>query len=207
MIAGPYAGALFAQFGADVIKVEPPGIGDPLRRWRRLHAGTSLWWYVQSRNKKSVSLNLRSDAGRQLALRLAREADVVIENFRPGTLEEWGLGWEQLSAVNPRLIMIRISGFGQTGPRRLLPGFAAIAEGIGGLRYVTGFPDRPPVRAGISLWDTLAALYGVIGALLLFGAAGFAVDRYLSTAPWCLLGGLLLGICVGFLGLIRAVRR
>ncbi len=166
LIAGPYASALFAQFGADVIKIEPPKTGDPLRKWRKLHEGTSLWWYVQSRNKKSVVLDLKTDEGRDIVRRLVAECDIVIENFRPGTLEEWGLGWESLSAINPKLIMVRISGYGQTGPRRDLPGFAAIAEAMGGLRYVTGFPDRPPVRSGVSIGDTLAALYGAFGAMV-----------------------------------------
>ena len=165
LIAGPYASALFAQFGADVIKVEPPGVGDPLRKWRRLQDGTSLWWYVQSRNKKSVSIDLGTADGQAAVRALAGEIDLVIENFRPGTLERWGLGWEQLSAINPKLVMVRISGYGQTGPRRDLPGFAAIAEAMGGLRYVTGFPDRPPVRAGISIGDTLASLYAAFGAM------------------------------------------
>jgi formyl-CoA transferase len=166
LIAGPYASALFAQFGADVVKIEPPGTGDPLRKWRKLHDGTSLWWYVQSRNKKSVALDLKSEEGREVVRRLAAEADVVIENFRPGTLERWGLGWDQLFALNPRLVMVRVSGYGQTGPKRDLPGFAAIAEAMGGLRHVTGFPDRPPVRAGISIGDTLASLYAAFGAMV-----------------------------------------
>ena len=165
LIAGPYASALFAQFGAEVIKVEPPKTGDPLRKWRKLHEGTSLWWYVQSRNKKSLVLDLKSDEGRDVVRQLVAECDIVIENFRPGTLEEWGLGWDALSAINPRLVMVRISGYGQTGPRRDLPGFAAIAEAMGGLRYVTGFPDRPPVRAGVSIGDTLASLYAAFGAM------------------------------------------
>jgi len=166
LIAGPYASALLAQFGAEVIKIEPPKVGDPLRKWRTLHADTSLWWYVQNRNKKSVALDLRTEAGRDIARQLGAQAHVVIENFRPGTLEKWKLGWEDLSALNPQLIMVRISGHGQTGPRRGLPGFAAIAEAMGGLRHVTGFADRPPVRSGVSIGDTLASLYGVIGALL-----------------------------------------
>jgi formyl-CoA transferase len=165
LIAGPYAGALLAQFGAEVIKVEPPGAGDPLRAWRRLHNGTSLWWFLQSRNKKSVALDLKSNDGQQAIRALAADADIVIENFRPGTLEKWGLGWETLHALNPKLIMLRVSGYGQTGPRSTMPGFAAIAEAMGGLRYVTGFPDRPPVRAGISIGDTLASLYGIFGVM------------------------------------------
>ncbi len=166
LIAGPYAGSLLAQFGAEVIKIEPPGDGDPLRKWRKLHKGTSLWWYSQSRNKKSITVNLKSEKGQQIVRDLVRDADIVIENFRPGSLEEWGLGWEQLSTLNPALIMVRISGYGQTGPYRDRPGFAAIAESLGGLRYLAGYPDRPPVRVGISIGDSLASLYGVIGALL-----------------------------------------
>ncbi len=166
LIAGPYASALLAQFGAEVIKIEPPKDGDPLRKWRKLHKDTSLWWYVQSRNKKSVTLDLKRDEAREIVRKLAAQVDIVIENFRPGTLEKWGLGWEQLSALNPKLIMVRISGYGQSGPYRERPGFAAIAECMGGLRHVTGFPDRPPVRVGVSLGDTLASLYGTIGALV-----------------------------------------
>ncbi|CAM5480433.1 CaiB/BaiF CoA transferase family protein [Eoetvoesiella caeni] len=166
LVAGPYASALLAQFGADVIKIEPPNEGDPLRKWRKLHDGTSLWWYTQSRNKKSVTLDLKSEEGREIVCKLVAEVDIVIENFRPGTLEKWGLGWEHLSAINPNLIMVRISGYGQTGPASQRPGFAAIAECMGGLRYVTGYQDRAPVRVGVSLGDTLASLYGVIGALM-----------------------------------------
>jgi formyl-CoA transferase len=166
LVAGPYASALFAQFGAEVIKIESPETGDPLRTWRKLHDGTSLWWYSQSRNKKSVTLDLRSEPAQAIVHRLVADCDVVIENFRPGTLEKWGIGWEQLSKVNPALIMLRISGYGQTGPYRERPGFAAIAECMGGLRYTSGFPDRPPVRVGVSLGDTLASLYGTVGALM-----------------------------------------
>lgn len=166
LIAGPYASTLLGQFGADIIKIEPPKVGDPLRKWRKLHDGTSLWWYAQSRNKKSVTLDLKATEAQKIVRKLVAEADVVIENFRPGTLEKWGLGWEQLSALNPNLVMVRISGYGQTGPASQRPGFAAVAECMGGLRYVTGYPDRAPVRAGISLGDTLASLYGVIGALM-----------------------------------------
>jgi formyl-CoA transferase len=166
LIAGPYAAALLAQFGAEVIKIEPPGDGDPLRKWRKLHEGTSLWWYSQSRNKKSVTLDLKTEAARGIVKKLAAEVDIVIENFRPGTLEKWGIGWEQLSAINPKLIMVRISGYGQTGPYAQRPGFAAIAECMGGLRYTSGYQDRPPVRVGVSLGDTLASLYGTIGALM-----------------------------------------
>jgi formyl-CoA transferase len=197
LIAGPYASALFAQFGADVIKIEPPGVGDPLRKWRKLHEGTSLWWYVQSRNKKSVSLDLKREEGRSIVSRLVAEIDVLIENFRPGTLEKWGLGWEHLSAINPRLVMVRISGYGQTGPRRNMPGFAAIAEGMGGLRHVTGYPDRPPVRAGVSIGDTLASLYGTVGAVMALhhvranGGLGQVVDVALYEAVFGIMESLI----------------
>ena len=197
LIAGPYAASIFAQFGAEVIKIERPGAGDPLRKWREIHEGTSLWWYVQSRNKKSVALDLKCEEGREIVCKLATAADVVIENFRPGTLERWGLGWEILSALNPRLVMVRVSGYGQTGPRSALPGFAAIAEGMGGLRHVTGYPDRPPVRAGVSIGDTLAALYGVIGALIALhqvkvnGGVGQVVDVALYEAVFATMESLL----------------
>jgi crotonobetainyl-CoA:carnitine CoA-transferase CaiB-like acyl-CoA transferase len=166
LIAGPYAAGLLGQFGAEVIKIESPSEGDPLRKWRKLHNGTSLWWYSQSRNKKSLTLNLKSIDAQQIVRDLVKNADIVIENFRPGTLEAWGLGWDALSAINPNLIMVRVSGYGQDGPYAKRPGFAAIAESMGGLRNLVGFPDRPPVRMGVSIGDTLASLYGVIGALL-----------------------------------------
>jgi formyl-CoA transferase len=165
LIAGPFAGKCFAEFGAEVIKIEPPE-GDPLRKWRKLHRGTSLWWYVQNRNKKSVTVDLRLPEGQEVARRILRDADVVIENFRPGTLEKWGLGYDRLAAENPGLVMLRLSGFGQTGPYRDQAGFGAIGESMGGLRYVTGFPDRPPVRPNLSIGDALASLHGVIGVLV-----------------------------------------
>ena len=166
LIAGPFCGKTLADFGAEVIKVEPPGDGDPLRRWRVMRNGVSLWWHVQSRNKKSITLDLRQAEGQAIARRLARDCDIVIENFRPGALEKWNLGWDALSRENPKLILVRISGYGQTGPYRERPGFAAIGEAMGGMRYITGFPDRPPVRPNLSVGDTLASLHGVIGALL-----------------------------------------
>ena len=166
LIAGPFAGKTLADFGADVIKVEPPGVGDPLRKWRLLRDGTSVWWEVQSRNKRSVCLDLREPEGQEAVRALAAEADVVIENFKPGTLEGWGLGWERLHALNPRLVMLRISGYGQTGPYKDRPGFGVIGESMGGLRYLTGEPGRVPVRVGVSIGDTLAALHGVIGVLM-----------------------------------------
>jgi len=166
LIAAPFAARLFAEFGAEVIKIEQPGSGDPLRTWRKLHQGTSLWWYLQSRNKKSIAINLKSTEGRAVVRRLAAKADVVIENFKPGTLEKLGLGWDVLSGLNPDLTLVRISGFGQTGPYRDRSGFGAIGEAMGGLRFTTGDPDSPPARVGISIGDSLASLHGVIGALM-----------------------------------------
>jgi crotonobetainyl-CoA:carnitine CoA-transferase CaiB-like acyl-CoA transferase len=166
LIAGPFCTKVMAEFGADVIKLEPPGVGDPLRKWRYLKDGTSLWWHVQSRNKRSVAVDLRQPQGQAIARALMERADIVVENFRPGTLEGWGLGYETIAAANPGLIMVRISGYGQTGPYRERPGFGVIGEAMGGLRHVTGTPDRPPSRTGISIGDTLSALYGVIGALM-----------------------------------------
>jgi len=166
LIAGPFCARLLAEFGAEVIKIEPPGVGDPLRKWRKLYNGTSLWWYVQGRNKKSVTLNLKAPEAQDIVRRLAGDADIVVENFRPGAMEKWGLGWNDLSKVNPRLIMVRLSGFGQDGPYRDRPGFGAIGESMGGLRYITGYPDRPPVRVGVSIGDSIASLHGVIGAMM-----------------------------------------
>jgi succinyl-CoA---D-citramalate CoA-transferase len=166
LIAGPFCARLLAEFGAEVIKIEPPEGGDPLRKWRKLHRGTSLWWYAQARNKKSLTLDLKRSEAQEIVRKLAAVTDIVVENFRPGALEKWGLGWDTLSALNPRLIMVRLSGFGQTGPYRDRAGFGAIAESLGGLRYVTGYPDRPPARVGVSIGDSIAALHGVIGALM-----------------------------------------
>ncbi len=166
LIAGPFATKLLGEFGADVIKIEPPGTGDPLRKWRILEEGTSLWWHVQSRTKRSVTLDLRSEQGQEVVRRPAAEADVIVENFRPGTLESWGLGYDTLAAQNPGLIMVRVSGFGQTGPYRNKPGFGVIGEAMGGLRYLTGHPGEPSVRVGVSIGDSLSALYAVIGTLL-----------------------------------------
>lgn len=166
LIAGPFAAKTLADFGADVIKIEPPGSGDPLRQWRLLLDGTSVWWQVQSRNKRSLALDLRTPEGQVVVRRLAAEADVLIENFRPGAMEGWGLGPDVLLAANPRLIMLRVSGYGQTGPYRDRPGFGVVAEAMGGLRHLTAEPGRVPVRVGVSIGDTLAALHGVIGILL-----------------------------------------
>ncbi|MDH1301841.1 CoA transferase [Achromobacter sp. GD03932] len=166
LIAGPFAAKMLGEFGAEVIKIEPPGKGDPLRNWRLIHDGTSVWWQVQSRNKKSVSLDLRKPEAQDLIRALVKDIDVVVENFKPGTMEGWGLGWEELRAINPRLVMLRVSGYGQTGPYRDLPGFGAIGEAMGGLRHLSGEPDRTPVRVGVSIGDSLSALHGVIGILL-----------------------------------------
>lgn len=166
LIAGPFCSRMLAEFGAEVIKVESPGSGDPLRQWRVLKDGTSLWWSVQARNKKSITLNMKDAQGQEIARRLALDADIIIENYRPGVLEKWQLGYDQLKAINPATIMVRLSGYGQTGPMRDLPGFGAIGESMGGLRYVSGHADRPPVRVGISIGDSVAALHGVIGAMM-----------------------------------------
>ncbi|MBI3949673.1 MAG: CoA transferase [Acidobacteria bacterium] len=167
LLAGPYTSVLLAGFGADVIKAEPPGIGDPLRTWRKMYKGTALWWYMLGRNKRCITLDLRHPKGQELVRRLVAEGyDVVLENFRPGRMEEWGLGYEDLKAINPRVIMARVSGWGQTGPYAHKPGYASVAESIGGLRYVTGYPDRPPVRTGISLGDSLAGLHAALGVLM-----------------------------------------
>jgi formyl-CoA transferase len=166
LIAGPFAAKTLADFGAEVIKIEAPGAGDPLRKWRLLKDGTSVWWQVQSRNKRSVALDLKQSEAQDIVRKLALEADVLIENFRPGAMEGWGLGPDELMAVNPGLIMLRISGYGQTGPYRDRPGFGVVAEAMGGLRHLTGEPGRVPVRVGVSIGDTLASLHGVIGILM-----------------------------------------
>ena len=166
LIAGPFAAKTLADFGADVIKIEPPKVGDALRKWRLLKDGTSIWWQVQSRNKRSLSLDLKDPEAQDIVRTLAKEADVLIENFRPGTLEGWGLDPEKLLELNPKLIVLRISGYGQTGPYRDKPGFGVVAEAMGGLRHLTAEPGRVPVRVGISIGDTLASLHGVIGILL-----------------------------------------
>ncbi|MDH4765277.1 crotonobetainyl-CoA:carnitine CoA-transferase CaiB-like acyl-CoA transferase [Pseudomonas sp. SORGH_AS199] len=166
LIAAPFAARLLAEFGAEVIKIEALDKGDPLRKWRKLHEGTSLWWYLQSRNKKSLALNLRSAEGVALVKQLVEGADVLIENLRPGALEKLGLGWDVLHALNPKLTLVRISGYGQTGPYRDRPGFGAIGEAMGGIRYTTGTPGVPPARVGVSLGDSLASMHAVIGALM-----------------------------------------
>lgn len=165
LLAGPFAGRLLADFGAEVIKIEPPDKADPMRSWGKSKDGTGLWWPIQSRNKKSITLNMREEEGQKLFRQLAAESDIVIENFRPGTMEKWGASYEELSAENPGLIMMRTSGFGQTGPYKKRAGFGSVGEAMGGLRHVTGFEDRPPSRIGISIGDTLAALFATIGCL------------------------------------------
>ncbi|GMU70807.1 MAG: CoA transferase [Burkholderiales bacterium] len=165
LIAGPFCTKLLGELGADVVKIEPPGQGDPLRKWRYMKDGVSVWWHVQSRNKRSIAVDLRQPDGQAIARALAARADILVENFRPGTLEEWGLDYPSLAKANPGLVIVRISGYGQTGPYASRPGFGVIGEAMGGLRHVTGTPDRPPSRVGVSIGDTLSALYGVIGAL------------------------------------------
>ncbi len=193
LIAGPFCTRILAEFGAEVIKVESPDGGDPLRQWRKLHEGTSLWWSVQARNKRSFTANLKDPDGLAAVRKLAAEADIVVENFRPGVLEKLGLGWDVLSAVNPGLVMVRLSGFGQTGPYKDRPGFGAIGESMGGLRYITGFPDRPPVRTGISIGDSIAALWAAIGALMALrhrevkGGVGQVVDVALYEAVFAMM--------------------
>lgn len=188
LIAGPFAGKTLGDFGADVVKIEAPGSGDPLRNWRMIQDGTSVWWQVQSRNKRSIALDLRQKDGQDIARQLIAEADVLIENFRPGTLEGWGMSYEELAKTNPGLIMLRISGYGQTGPYRDLPGFGVIGEAMGGLRHLTGEPGRVPVRCGISIGDTLAALHGTIGVLTALyhrkvnGGRGQVIDVALTEA-------------------------
>lgn len=166
LIAGPFAAKTLADFGADVVKIEPPGAGDPLRQWRLIKDGTSVWWQVQSRNKRSLALDLRQPDAQDIVRKLVREADVLIENFRPGAMESWGLGPDVLQSINPGLIMLRISGYGQTGPYKDKPGFGVVAEAMGGLRYLSAEPGRLPVRVGVSIGDTLASLHGVIGILM-----------------------------------------
>ena len=196
LIAGPFTARIMAEFGAEVIKIESPDGGDPLRQWRKRYEGTSLWWYLQARNKKSVTVNLKHPEGVAIVKALAREADIVVENFRPGVLEKLGLGWEALSAENPGLVMLRLSGFGQTGPMAAQPGFGAIGESMGGLRYVTGFPDRPPVKTGISIGDSIAALWGALGAMMALrhrevnGGQGQVVDVALYEAVFAMMESL-----------------
>jgi formyl-CoA transferase len=197
LIAGPFAGKTLGEFGADVIKIEAPGAGDPLRNWRMMKDGTSVWWQVQSRNKRSLALDLRSAEGQDIARKLIAEADVLVENFRPGTLESWGMGWDALSELNPGLVMLRISGYGQTGPYRDLPGFGMIGEAMGGLRHLTGEPGRVPVRCGISIGDTLAALHGTIGVLTALyhrkvnGGRGQVIDVALHEAVFNVMESLI----------------
>ncbi|WP_152656672.1 CaiB/BaiF CoA-transferase family protein [Oceanobacillus sp. CFH 90083] len=198
IVAAPFAGKLFSEFGAEVIKVEQPTNGDPLRNWRVMYKDTSVWWHVQSRNKKSITVNLREAEGQEIIKNLTKKADVVLENFKPGTLERWGLGYEALKKVNPSVILTRISGYGQTGPYREKAGFGSVAEAIGGLRYLTGYPDLPPVRVGIAIGDMVAGLYAVIGTLMALRVRdrdekkrGQEVDVALYESVFSLLEGML----------------
>ncbi|MDX1810155.1 MAG: CaiB/BaiF CoA-transferase family protein [Sulfurospirillaceae bacterium] len=196
LIAGPFAGRLFGDFGAEVIKVEPPKIGDPLRKWRLLKDGTSLWWYVQSRNKKCITLDLKSKEGEEIIKKLAKEVDIIIENFKPGTLEKWNIGYEDLKKINPKIIMVRISGYGQYGPYSSKPGFGSIGEALGGIRYLSGYPDLPPVRTGISIGDSIAAIYAVMSAVMAIynrdinGGEGQYIDVALYEAIFSLMESL-----------------
>ncbi len=197
LIAGPFCGKTLGEFGADVVKIEATGAGDPLRNWRMLQDGTSVWWQVQSRNKRSVALDLRQQEGQDIARRLIAEADVLIENFRPGTLEGWGMSPDELHGLNPGLVILRISGYGQTGPYRDLPGFGVIGEAMGGLRHLTGEPGRVPVRVGVSIGDTLAALHGAIGVLTALyhrkvnGGKGQVIDVALHEAVFNVMESLI----------------
>ena len=197
LIAGPFCGKTLGEFGADVIKIEAPETGDPLRNWRMIKEGTSVWWQVQSRNKRSVALDLRQKEGQAIARQLIAEADVLVENFRPGTLEGWGMSPQELHQLNPGLVMLRISGYGQTGPYRDLPGFGAIGEAMGGLRHLTGEPGRVPVRVGVSIGDTLAALHGTIGVLTALyhrkvnGGQGQVIDVALHEAVFNVMESLI----------------
>jgi crotonobetainyl-CoA:carnitine CoA-transferase CaiB-like acyl-CoA transferase len=197
-VAAPFAGKIMGEFGAEVIKIEDPEKGDSIRNWRVMHKDTSLWWYVHARNKKSVTLDLRTSEDQEFIRELVKDIDVVIENFRPGTLEKWGIGYEDLKKINPSIIMTRISGYGQTGPYANKPGFGSIAESMGGIRYLTGFPDRPPVRVGLAIGDSIAGLYAVNGTLMALRARdidpqrrGQYVDVALTEAVFSLLEGVL----------------
>lgn len=196
LIAGPFAARICAEFGAEVIKVESPKGGDPLRKWRKLYEGTSLWWFVQARNKQSITLDLKHAQGLAILKQLLAEADMLVENFRPGTLEKLGLDAQTLHQLNPGLVIVRLSGFGQSGPMRDQPGFGAVGESMGGLRYITGFEDRPPVRTGISIGDSIAALWGVIGGLMALrhrevnGGTGQVVDVALYEAVFAMMESL-----------------
>jgi formyl-CoA transferase len=196
LLAGPFTGRLLADFGAEVIKVEPPGKCDPMRNWGKSKDGIGLWWPIQSRNKKSITLNLRVEEGQNILKELVKQTDILIENFRPGTMEKWNLSYETLSEINPKLIMVRTSGFGQTGPYKNRAGFGSIGEAMGGLRYVTGFPDRPPTRIGISIGDTLAALFATIGCLIALqerhsSGKGQVVDTALYEAVFAVMESLI----------------
>jgi crotonobetainyl-CoA:carnitine CoA-transferase CaiB-like acyl-CoA transferase len=202
LLAGPFTTSILGYFGAEVIKVEPPGVGDPIRTWRIMKDGVSLWWYSLGRNKKSITVNLRTDEGRQIVRDLAGKSDVLVENFRPGTMEKWGLGPEDLRRTHPELIYARISGYGQTGPYAARTGFASVCEGIGGFRYVNGFPGQPPVRPNLSLGDTLAAVHSVIGILLACvhrlkqpGNRGQVIDTAIYEAVFNMMEGMVPEYC------------
>ncbi|HVU90723.1 MAG TPA: CaiB/BaiF CoA-transferase family protein [Jatrophihabitans sp.] len=205
-IAGPFAGQLLADYGAEVIKIEQPGVGDAMRTWGITRDGKSLWWPAIARNKKSVTVNLRTARGQELVRRLAENCDIVLENFRPGTLDRWGLDYETVSASAPGVIYVHVSGFGQTGPRADEAGFGSVAEAVGGIRYTTGSPDRPPARSGISLGDALASLFSVIGAVSAVhersrSGRGQEVDVAIYEAVFALMESLLADYVMG--GVLR----
>ncbi len=198
IVAAPFAGKLLSEFGAEVIKVEEPKKGDPLRNWRVMHEENSIWWYLQARNKKSITINMRTNEGQEIVKQLIGKVDVVLENFKPGTLKKWGLDYETMKQINPSIILTSISGYGQTGPYRKKPGFGSVAEAFGGLRYLTGYPDLPPVRVGVALGDMVAGLYAVIGTLMAIIARdadekkkGQIVDVALYESVFSLLEGML----------------
>jgi formyl-CoA transferase len=197
LLAGPFCGQLYGDFGAEVIKIEQPVVGDPMREWgREKPHGKSLWWPVVARNKKSVTLNVREPEGQAIVRELVSKSDILIENFRPGTMEKWGLGYDELARINPKLVMIRVSGFGQSGPRSTEAGFGSIGEAMGGLRYVIGDPDRPPARAGISIGDSLAATFAALGGLMALHAVrrtgrGQVVDSAIYEAVLAMMESLI----------------
>lgn len=197
LLAGPFCGQLLGDFGAEVIKVEQPGVGDPMREWGQTKlAGRSLWWPIAARNKKSITLNLRTPEGQEIIKQLVKDADILLENFRPGTMEKWGLGYDVLSEINPKLIMVRVSGYGQTGPYSYKAGYASVGEAMGGLRYVMGYPDRAPSRAGISIGDTLAATFACLGTMMALHhrdktGRGQVVDSAIYEAVFAMMEGLI----------------
>lgn len=207
LLAGPFCGHLLADFGAEVIKIEPPGKGDPMRKWGQKYKGESLWWPLLSRNKKCITLNLKEAKGQEIFCELVRKSDVGIENFRPGTLERWNISYDRMKSINERFILVRVSGYGQTGPYKDRAGFGSVAEAFGGLRYITGYPDRPPTRVGISLGDSLAGTFGAMGALMALyhrdvqNGSGQVIDIGIYEAVFKMMESIILDY--KYLGLVR----